>query len=313
MDVPSSLAFAFKRLWSAPSTSKRTSFFLLAMVASFVCDMYRYLGRSVKCGFRLTRKYCGRKNHRMTQPNTFQSLLSVDVSKWVEKKGKFSYLSWSYAVAELMKHAPDATWSVCRFPLPDAGHVLAPYCQTPTGFFVEVAVTVGGKTLSQIHPVIDERNQTIANPKADQINKSIMRCLVKAIALHGLGLNIYAGEDLPLDDGASEPPTPPPQARPTIADWSDMQRRSVSLAESIIYDFREAKDLAYAASQIDEICDDSDAGKAIASAVSALIGEAASKAASVPPPALDDRTAKLVAKIKGYVEEYRAHKKKAGG
>jgi hypothetical protein len=129
----------------------------------------------------------------------FEELLSVDVARFVEKKGKFSYLSWSYAVSELRQRAPDATWTVCKFPLPDQDPViLAPYCITPAGCFVEVAVTVAGVTLSQVHPVIDERNQTIKLPNAYEINKSIMRCLVKAIALHGLGLNIYAGEDLPM-------------------------------------------------------------------------------------------------------------------
>ncbi len=136
----------------------------------------------------------------------FQTLLALDVRQYTEKKGKFSYLSWSYAVAELRKHAPDATWTVVKYPLPDAPHVHAPYCITPGGCFVEVSVTVGGIALSQIHPVIDERNQTIKSPGADQVNKSIMRCLVKAIALHGLGLNVYAGEDLPLGDAEDAPP-----------------------------------------------------------------------------------------------------------
>ena len=63
--------------------------------------------------------------------------------------------------------------------------------------FVEVAVTVQGITLSQIHPVLDSRNRPLTAPNAFDINTSIQRCLVKAIALHGLGLYIYAGEDLP--------------------------------------------------------------------------------------------------------------------
>lgn len=230
----------------------------------------------------------------MSAPNTFQSLLSIDVSKWVEKKGKFSYLSWSYAVAELMKHAPDATWDVIRFPLPDAPHLFVPYCATPTGHFVEVAVTVGGKTLSQIHPVIDERNQTIASPKADQINKSIMRCLVKAIALHGLGLNIYAGEDLPLE----EAPPPPPER---MSDkWSEMQKRSVSLANSIIYDFTTADELAYAATQIPEMADPSPKGQLIAKALDLLISEKSGSKDTV-----SDDDAKLLKALKGYVETYR--------
>jgi hypothetical protein len=68
---------------------------------------------------------------------------------------------------------------------------------TETGCFVEVAVTVQGMTLSQIHPVLDGRNRVIIAPTAFDINTSIQRALVKAIALHGLGLYVYAGEDLP--------------------------------------------------------------------------------------------------------------------
>ena len=199
--------------------------------------------------------------------NTFQSLLSIDVSRWVEKKGKFSYLSWSYAVAELMKHAPDATWTVVRWPLIDNPNIMVPYCQTPTGYFVEVAVTVGGKVLSQIHPVIDERNNTIANPKADQINKSIMRCLVKAIALHGLGLNVYAGEDLPLDD--ADAPPPPPATPAPKPDNSDVVA-VVVLADAITNTMGDG-DMASARKQIPEVCAKSARASAYGPALRAMV------------------------------------------
>lgn len=126
----------------------------------------------------------------MTAVNYFNELYQVDVSKHIEKKGKFSYVSWPFAVAELKKRHPDATWEVCRF----EG---APYMTTSAGVFVEVAVTVSGCTLSQIHPVLNGQNRPIAQPNAFDINTSIQRALVKAIALHGLGLFVYAGEDLP--------------------------------------------------------------------------------------------------------------------
>ena len=122
--------------------------------------------------------------------NYFSELYKVDVSKHIEKKGKFSYVSWPFAVAELKKRHPDATWEVCRF---DG----APFMSTNAGVFVEVAVTVNGCTLSQIHPVLNGQNRPIAQPNAFDINTSIQRALVKAIALHGLGLFVYAGEDLP--------------------------------------------------------------------------------------------------------------------
>lgn len=85
---------------------------------------------------------------------------------------------------------PAATWEVQRF----QG---LPYLATEVGVFVEVAVTVQGVRLSQIHPVLDSRNRPLLSPSAFDINTSIQRCLVKAIALHGLGLYVYAGEDLP--------------------------------------------------------------------------------------------------------------------
>ena len=65
-----------------------------------------------------------------------------------------------------------------------------------------------GVTLSQIHPVLDGKNRPIFEPTAFDINTSIQRCLVKAIALHGLGLYVYAGEDLPNGEKAAEPPQP---------------------------------------------------------------------------------------------------------
>lgn len=125
--------------------------------------------------------------------NYFIELAKIDVSEHIEKKGKFSYLSWAWAVSQLRTIDPTATWEVIRF----EG---MPFLKTDCGYFVEVAVTVKGVTLSQIHPVLDNSNKPIQQPNSFQINTSIQRCLVKAIALHGLGLYIYAGEDLPTDN-----------------------------------------------------------------------------------------------------------------
>jgi hypothetical protein len=136
-----------------------------------------------------------------THTNPFRTLFKIDVDKYVEKKGQFSYLSWPFAVSQLRLADPTASWEVKRF----NG---LPYLASELGVFVEVAVTVQGITLSQIHPVLDSRNRPIATPTAFDINTSIQRCLVKAIALHGLGLNIYAGEDLP-DTSAEEVPSKP--------------------------------------------------------------------------------------------------------
>lgn len=138
--------------------------------------------------------------------NHFARLNSINVSEHIEKKGGFSYLSWPYAVAQLRLADPTATWEVRRF-------YELPYLATDLGVFVEVAVTVQGVTLSQIHPVMDGRNRPLLAPTAFDINTSIQRALVKAIALHGLGLYIYAGEDLPVANSEvssanDEPPKP---------------------------------------------------------------------------------------------------------
>ena len=128
----------------------------------------------------------------------FEKLNKVDVNKHKKKKGQFDYLSWPLAIQELLKVCPDATWQVHEYQNEDG--LTAPYMTTNAGCFVRVSVTCEGIIRSQVHPVTDNRNQTIAQPTAQDINTSIQRCLAKAIALHGLGLYIFAGEDLPEPD-----------------------------------------------------------------------------------------------------------------
>lgn len=135
--------------------------------------------------------------------NYFARLNQINVNDHLERKGQFSYLSWPFAVAQLRLADPNAIWEVKRF---DG----LPFLRTEAGYFVEVAVTVQGVTLSQIHPVLDGKNRPIAEPTVFDLNTSLQRCLVKAIALHGLGLYIYAGEDLPTpQDEAPEQPKAP--------------------------------------------------------------------------------------------------------
>lgn len=135
----------------------------------------------------------------MTQEhqNYFAQLSAINVTEHLEKKGSFTYLSWPFAVQQLRTFDETATWEVKRF---DG----LPYLQTENGTFVEVAVTVKNVTLSQIHPVLDSKNRPLIAPNAFDINTSLQRCLVKAIALHGLGLNVYSGEDLPQAENQGE-------------------------------------------------------------------------------------------------------------
>ena len=129
-----------------------------------------------------------------TTQSTFMKLFKTDVSKYTEKKGKYNYLSWSYAVQELKRACPTARWGVTKA---EDG---SPFFVTQCGYFVDVWVEVDGISLSQIHPVLDNRNNPIEQPNAFQINTSLQRALAKCIALHGLGLYIFAGEDLPEPD-----------------------------------------------------------------------------------------------------------------
>lgn len=131
--------------------------------------------------------------------NLTESLFDVDVSAYVKQKDRFSYLSWPFAIEVLGKYHPAAEIVVQRFPLPSNLGIEVPYLETPLGFFVEVSVVINQVKRSQLHPVFDYRNEFIATPTVIDINKSIQRAMVKAIALHGLGLFVYQGEDLPIN------------------------------------------------------------------------------------------------------------------
>lgn len=127
--------------------------------------------------------------------STFHKLNSINVNEFTEKKGTLTYLSWANAVNVLLDSCPEATWEIIRF----EG---LPYLATSLGFFVEVSVTIDGLTRSCLLPVLDNRNKPIDSPNSFDINTSQMRALTKAISMHGLGLYIYAGEDLPFSDNA---------------------------------------------------------------------------------------------------------------
>lgn len=123
-------------------------------------------------------------------------LLKVNVNEHTEKKNGLTYLSWAWAWQEAIKADPKAEWVVKMF-----GHNYdQPYVSIGDTKMVFVEVTMFEKTLGCQLPVLDHRNKAIPNPDAFQVNTAIMRCLAKCIAMHGLGLYIYAGEDLPEAD-----------------------------------------------------------------------------------------------------------------
>lgn len=117
-------------------------------------------------------------------------LLALNVNAHTEKKGNLTYLSWAWAWAEAIKADPAATFTVQMF---DG----SPLCRIGKTALVFVTVTLFGKPLACQLPVMDNRNKAIQDPDAFAVNTAIMRCMTKALALHGLGLYIYAGEDLP--------------------------------------------------------------------------------------------------------------------
>lgn len=125
--------------------------------------------------------------------NYFQILNGIDVSGKTEKKGNLTYLSWAWAWGELKKKHPDASYTVYENADGWNYHTDGKTCWVKTG------VTVNGLEHIEYLPVMDFRNNSIPADKvtSTDVNKTIQRSLTKAVARHGLGLYIYAGEDLP--------------------------------------------------------------------------------------------------------------------
>ena len=122
---------------------------------------------------------------------SFKDLYSIDVSSSVEKKNGFNYLSWTYAWKVLQVAEPESSYEVHEY-----NGLPVMYLQDNSAMVV-VSVTVKGVARKMWLAVTDFKNKAIVNPNSADIANSTMRCFVKAIAMHGLGLYIYAGEDLP--------------------------------------------------------------------------------------------------------------------
>jgi hypothetical protein len=123
------------------------------------------------------------------------SLLGKNVNEHTEKKGNLTYLSWAWAWAEALKANPDASYKIEMF-----GDKC--FMDINGTAMVFVTVTMFGKAMTCQLPVMDYKNKAIPNPDAFAVNTAIMRCMTKALSLHGLGLYIYAGEDLPEGEGS---------------------------------------------------------------------------------------------------------------
>jgi len=156
--------------------------------------------------------------------NHFEQLAAISVSGHIEKKNNMSYLSWAWAVDKLMRIDPQANWAF-RDPMTFPDGSMMVHCD----------VTVFGKTMYMFLPVMDHRNKAIVKPNAFDINKAMMRCLVKGIAVHGLGLYIYAGEDLPEEEKAQQT-TAQPQQQQT----PQHQQQQPNAAQQLTAEFQQA-------------------------------------------------------------------------
>jgi len=125
-------------------------------------------------------------------------LLKLNVNDHTEKKNGLTYLSWAWAWAEALKADPTASFEVKTFMRDQYTEV--PYMDVNGTGLVWVTVTMFEKPMTCMLPVMNHRNQPIPAPNAFEVNTAIMRCMTKALALHGLGLYIYSGDDLPMQD-----------------------------------------------------------------------------------------------------------------
>lgn len=147
----------------------------------------------------------------------YAELRMIDVSSKIEKKNGLSYLSWAWACDQLLQQDPMATWSYsepAKF-----GETLMVFC----------TVNAFGKSMTAQLPVMDYRNKAIPNPDAFAVNTAMQRCLAKAIALHGIGLYIYAGEDLPQEEPE---PVDVSALIEDIAKSTDMEQLKTAFAKS---------------------------------------------------------------------------------
>lgn len=151
----------------------------------------------------------------MENKDVFSTLNAINVNEHVEKKntGKasLSYLSWSWAWAEVKKKYPNASYEIVKF---ENG---LPYSYDPkTGYMCYTRVTINDITHEMWLPVMDSHNEAMLDHERTvktkyseykvpactmfDVNKTVMRCLTKNLAMFGLGLYIYAGEDLPEEE-----------------------------------------------------------------------------------------------------------------
>jgi len=118
--------------------------------------------------------------------SVFETLSAINVNEHTKQKGQFTYLSWSWAWEQLMNHYPDSSYE------------FLPLISYPDGTCeASVNVSVDGITRNMVLPIMDFKNNAKKNPDARDISDTRMRCMVKCIAMFGLGIYLYSGESLP--------------------------------------------------------------------------------------------------------------------
>tara|TARA_R100000808_G_scaffold13997_1_gene33447 strand:- start:531 stop:1154 length:624 start_codon:yes stop_codon:yes gene_type:complete len=127
--------------------------------------------------------------------STWEVLSKIDCSEHVEKKGRFSYLSWAWAWGILMEHYPNATFDNH---LNSDGYPC--FFDANGNAMVRVTLCIDEVCHCEDFPVLNHQNKSIKNPDSFAVNTALKRCLVKCMAYFGLGHYIYAGEDLPAAD-----------------------------------------------------------------------------------------------------------------
>jgi hypothetical protein len=183
-------------------------------------------------------------------------LLRINVNEHTEKKGQLTYLSWAWAWAEVLKIDPNAEWEAVEYPNPDG--TKSPCMWIGDTAMVKTVVTILGKTKRCQLAVMDNRNNAVKNPDARKISDAIMRCMTKAISMHGLGLYIYAGEDLPEGEEAPEKPASPIadsfRSSPTMGAMDDVDPDRVVYLEMLasIVTNKAPTDIAGAYQQIEK-------------------------------------------------------------
>jgi len=164
---------------------------------------------------------------------SIEALLKTNVNDHVEKKNGLSYLSWAWGWAEALKADSSAKYEVQFF---DG----KPFVDINGTAMVFVTVTMFGKPMTCQLPVMDYRNKAIPKPDAFAVNTAIMRCMTKALALHGLGLYLYSGEDLP-EEGKTVVITPTQGAMDSIPEDEQNYLRELAMELIALCDGEEPK------------------------------------------------------------------------